>query len=49
MQIRAPGWKFLQLSKEGINIENLAEVAGEDYSDTSWMPTCDWMVSALGH
>ena len=36
-------------SKEGINIENLAEVAGEDYSDTSWMPTCDWMVSALGH
>ena len=30
-------------SKEGINIENLAEV------DTSWMPTCDWMVSALGH
>ena len=36
-------------SKDGINIENLAEVAGEDYSDTSWMPTCDWMVSALGH
>lgn len=36
-------------SKKDINIENLAEVAGEDYSDTSWMPTCDWMVSALGH
>ena len=36
-------------SKDGINIENLAEVAGEDYSDTSWMPTCDWMVEALGH
>lgn len=26
-------------SKDGINIENLAEVAGEAYSDTSWMPT----------
>lgn len=36
-------------SKEGINIENLAEVAGEAYSDTSWMPTCDWMVALLGH
>lgn len=36
-------------SKEGVNIENLAEVAGESYSDTSWMPTCDWMVALLGH
>jgi simple sugar transport system substrate-binding protein len=36
-------------SKDGINIENLAEVAGEAYSDTSWMPTCDWMVELLGH
>ena len=36
-------------SKDGINIENLAEVAGEDYSDTSWMPTCDWMEATLGH
>ena len=36
-------------SKDGINIENLAEVAGEEYSDTSWMPTCDWMVDLLGH
>lgn len=37
------------MSKEGINIENLAEVAGEEYSDTSWMPTCDWMEAILGH
>ena len=36
-------------SKDGINIVNLAEVAGEEYSDTSWMPTCDWMVDLLGH
>ena len=36
-------------SKDGINIENLAEVAGKEYSDTSWMPTCDWMVDLLGH
>lgn len=57
MKIRVHGWKFLQLfvtqemvtSKDGINIENLAEVAGEDYSDTSWMPTCDWMEATLGH
>ena len=48
--------KIVNLTEQGIkkvekffNIENLAEVAGEDYSDTSWMPTCDWMVSALGH
>ena len=36
-------------SKEGITIENLAEVADESYSDVSWMPTCDWMVELLGH
>ena len=36
-------------SKEGITIENLAEVASESYSDVSWMPTCDWMVELLGH
>lgn len=37
------------MSKEGVNIENLQDVADESYTDVSWMPTCDWMVSALGH
>ena len=32
-----------------ISIENLDLVADESYSDTSWMPTCDWMVELLGH
>ncbi|MBQ9030062.1 MAG: substrate-binding domain-containing protein [Parasporobacterium sp.] len=36
-------------SQEGITIENLDLVAAESYSDTSWMPTCDWMVELLGH
>ena len=36
-------------SQEGITIENLELVADESYSDTSWMPTCDWMVALLGH
>ncbi len=36
-------------SKEGITIENLAEVADESYSDVDWMPTCDWMEALLGH
>lgn len=36
-------------SQEGITIENLELVADESYSDTSWMPTCDWMVELLGH
>ncbi len=35
-------------SQEGITIENLDLVAAESYSDTSWMPTCDWMVELLG-
>lgn len=35
-------------SKPGITIENLGEVADASYSDTSWMPTCDWMVALLG-
>ena len=54
MKILVTGWKFrhnchseMVTSKDGINIENLAEVAGEEYSDTSWMPTCDWMVDLL--
>lgn len=37
------------MSQEGINVENLGEVAPESYSDVSWMPTCDWMVELLGH
>jgi len=36
-------------SQDGITIENLELVADESYSDTSWMPTCDWMVELLGH
>ena len=36
-------------SQEGITIENLELVADESYSDTSWMPTCDWMEALLGH
>lgn len=36
-------------SQDGITIENLDLVADESYSDTSWMPTCDWMVELLGH
>lgn len=37
------------MSKEGVTVENLGEVAPESYSDVSWMPTCDWMVELLGH
>ena len=37
------------MSKEGVTVENLVEVAPESYSDVSWMPTCDWMVELLGH
>ena len=36
------------MSKEGINIENLGEVADASYLDKSWMPTCDWMDAILG-
>jgi simple sugar transport system substrate-binding protein len=35
-------------SKEGVTIENLHEVADPSYQDTSWMPTCDWMIEILG-
>jgi simple sugar transport system substrate-binding protein len=35
-------------SKENITIENLHEVADPSYQDTSWMPTCDWMIEILG-
>ena len=36
------------MSKEGVNIENLGEVADASYLDKSWMPTCDWMDAILG-
>ena len=37
------------MSKDGITVENLGEVAPDSYNDVSWMPTCDWMVELLGH
>lgn len=37
------------MSQEGVNVENLGDVAPDSYSDVSWMPTCDWMVELLGH
>ncbi|MGO5115434.1 substrate-binding domain-containing protein [Candidatus Avoscillospira sp. LCP25S3_F1] len=32
----------------GINVTNLDTVAGENYSDRSYMPTTDWMMELLG-
>lgn len=32
----------------GINVTNLDTVAGDSYTDRSWMPTTDWMASLLG-
>ena len=37
------------LSKENITIQNLSDVAEDAYTDKSWMPTCDWMTTALGN
>ena len=31
-----------------INIDNLEDVAGDEYSDRSWMPSADWMTEFLG-
>lgn len=36
------------MSKEGVNIENLGEVADASYLDRTWMPTTDWMDAILG-
>ena len=36
-------------SQPDITIENLDLVADPSYSDTSWMPTCDWMVELIGY
>ena len=32
----------------GINVTNLQTVAGQAYSDRSWMPTTDWLAACLG-
>ena len=36
------------VSGGGITVLNLDTVAGEGYSDRSWMPTTDWMAAILG-
>lgn len=36
------------VSGGGINVTNLDTVAGEKYSDRSYMPTTDWMAALLG-
>ncbi len=36
------------VSGGSITVSNLDTVAGESYSDRSWMPTADWMTEALG-
>lgn len=36
------------MSKPGVNIENLDEVAPDSYKDRTWMPTTDWMDALLG-
>ena len=35
------------MSGQDITIENLSDVADASYTDKSWMPSCDWMTSAL--
>ena len=36
------------VSVGGINVTNLDTVAGDSYTDRSWMPTTDWMGQLLG-
>ena len=36
------------VSGGGINVTNLNTVAGDSYTDRSWMPTTDWMAELLG-
>ena len=36
------------VSGGGINVTNLDTVAGDSYTDRSWMPTADWMAALLG-
>ena len=35
------------VSGQDITIENLSDIADASYTDKSWMPSCDWMTSAL--
>ncbi|MDY4798420.1 MAG: hypothetical protein SO157_03625, partial [Bullifex sp.] len=35
------------MSGENITVRNLSEVAADAYTDSSYMPTCDWMDAAL--
>ena len=35
------------VSGGGINVTNLDTVAGDSYTDRSWMPTTDWMAELL--
>ncbi|MBR1780557.1 MAG: substrate-binding domain-containing protein, partial [Oscillospiraceae bacterium] len=36
------------MSQDGVNIENLDEVAPASYIDRTWMPTTEWMDALLG-
>ncbi|MGM9958507.1 MAG: ABC transporter substrate-binding protein [Erysipelotrichaceae bacterium] len=36
------------VSKEGVNVTNLDEVAGSSYTNRDWMPSAEWMVELLG-
>ena len=35
------------MSGQNITVKNLSEVADEAYTDSSFMPSCDWMDAAL--
>ena len=36
------------ISEKDIDIDSLERVAGDEYSDRSWMPAADWMKEFLG-
>ena len=44
----APAQNTQDMVSGGINVTNLDTVAGDSYTDRSWMPTTDWMASLLG-
>ncbi len=35
------------MSEQDVTVENLSDVAGDTYTDRSFMPSCDWMDAAL--
>ena len=35
------------LSEQNTTVKNLSDVADDAYTDRSFMPTCDWIDSAL--